>query len=167
MKKAKIFNLILLGPVAQYVVLLEEVDGTRLVPIWVGPAEGNAIALGLEGEKTPRPMTHDLMKNIFDTIGAKLQKIIISDLKDDSYYAIIELKLDEKTYEIDARPSDSMALAIRTKTPIFIDEKVLEKCPVIMKPISDDEVEKFKEQLKNIKPEDFFKKLNNPPQQNP
>lgn len=112
-------------------------------------------------------MTHDLMKNIFDTIGAKLQKIIISDLKDDSYYAIIELKLDEKTYEIDARPSDSMALAIRTKTPIFIDEKVLEKCPVIMKPISDDEVEKFKEQLKNIKPEDFFKKLNNPPQQNP
>ncbi len=158
-KAAKIYSLIFIPPLAQYVVTLEEVDGTRLVPIWIGITEGNAIAMVLQGEKFHRPLTHDLMANILRDVGAKVEKIVISDLKENAYYATITIKQNGKTYEIDSRPSDAMALAVRTNSPIFIDEIVLKLCPVISKPITEDEVKKFKEELKNLRPEDFFKKL--------
>lgn len=159
LKPAKIYSLIFIPPLAQYMVTLEEVDGTRLVPIWIGINEGNAIAMVLQGEKFHRPLTHDLLANILKDVGAKIEKIVISDLKENAYYALITIKQNSKTYEIDSRPSDAMALAVRVNCPIFIDEKVLKLCPVINKPISDDDVKKFKEELKNLRPEDFFKKL--------
>lgn len=159
LKPARIYSLIFIPPLAQYVVTLEEVDGTRLVPIWIGITEGNAIAMVIQGQKFHRPLTHDLMANIIKDVGAEVERIVISDLKENAYYATITIKQNGKTYEIDSRPSDAMALAVRTKSPIFIDEKVFKLCPVINKPITDDEVKKFKEELKGLRPEDFFKRL--------
>ncbi len=157
LKEAKIFSLVLIPLLGQYVVTLEEVGGQRLIPIWIGVNEGNAIGLRLQGEQLPRPMTHDLITNILSSLGVKVERIVVTDLKDGTYYAAIVLNSGARRFEIDSRPSDAMALAVRTTTPIFIDEKVLKKCPVIMKPISDEEVEKFKQNLQALKPEDFFK----------
>ena len=159
MKEAKISSLVSLFPLPQYVVVLEDIDKTKLVPIWIGVNEGNAIALEMQGEKFPRPMTHDLMINILQHFNAKIEKIVISDLKENSYYALIYVKFNGKIVPIDARPSDSLALAVRAHCPIFIDEKVLKKCPQFNGPISETDVEKFKESLKSMTPEEFFKKL--------
>ena len=158
-KEAKIFSLVLIPLLGQYVLTLEESGGQRLVPIWIGVNEGNAIGLKLQDEQLPRPMTHDLMNNIFKTLGVKVERILISDLRDGTYYAVISLTAGTRRYEIDARPSDALALAVRSGTSIFVGEKVLKKCPVIMKPISEEEAEKFKQNLQNLKPEDFFKGL--------
>ncbi len=163
LKEAKIFSLVLIPLLGQYVVTLEELEGQRLVPIWIGVNEGNAIGLKLQEEQLPRPMTHDLMFNSFKTLGVKVERIVITDLKEGTYYAVITLANGSRRYDIDARPSDAMALAVRAATPIFLDEKVLKKCPVIMKPISEDEVEKFKDDLQGLKPEDFFKGLEGKP----
>lgn len=158
-KEAKIFSLVLIPLLGQYVLTLEEVGGQRLVPIWIGVNEGNAIGLKLQDEHLPRPMTHDLMGNMLKQLGVKVERITVSDLRNGTYYAVITLNNGARRYDIDARPSDAMALAVRTNTPIFVDEKVLKKCPVIMKPISEEEVAKFKDHLQNLKPEDFFKGL--------
>ncbi len=169
-KEAKIASIMPLFPLPQYVVVLEDVEKTRLVPIWIGVNEGNAIALALQGEKFPRPLTHDLIVNLLKTMNATVEKIVISDLKDNSYYAIIHLKIDGKILEIDARPSDSLAIAVRTHSPIYIDETVLAKCPPISTgPISKDEIDKFKDELKTMAPEEFFKRLEEAPpvEQNP
>ena len=162
-KEAKIFSLVLIPLLGQYVLTLEEVGGQRLVPIWIGVNEGNAIGLKLQDEHLPRPMTHDLMGNMLKQLGVKVERITVSDLRNGTYYAVITLNNGTRRYDIDSRPSDAMALAVRTNTPIFVDEKVLKKCPVIMKPISEDEVEKFKLNLQNLKPEDFFKGLESGP----
>jgi len=157
LKEAKIFSLVLIPLLGQYVLTLEELGGQRLVPIWIGVNEGNAIGLKLQEEQLPRPMTHDLMSNMLKSLVVKLERIVISDLREGTYYAALTLAQGSRRYEIDARPSDALALAVRSRTPIYLDEKVLKKCPLIMKPISEDEVEKFKTHLQNLKPEDFFK----------
>ena len=166
-KEAKIFSLVLIPLLGQYVLTLEEVGGQRLVPIWIGVNEGNAIGLKLQDEHLPRPMTHDLMGSMLKQLGVKVERITISDLRNGTYYAVITLNNGARRCEIDSRPSDAMALAVRTNTPIFVDEKVLKKCPVIMKPISEEEVEKFKQNLQNLKPEDFFKGLEDKPGKEP
>jgi len=159
MKQATISSLVSLFPLPQYVVVLEDAEKTRLVPIWIGVNEGNAIALEMNGEKFPRPLTHDLMVNMLELLGAKIEQVVITDIKDNSYFAEIVVKSGDKTLKIDARPSDSLALAVRVKCPIFINQTVLEKCPTIDKPITQDEVEKFKDDLKHMSPEDFFRRL--------
>lgn len=158
-KEARIFSLVLIPLLGQYVVTLEEVGGQRLIPIWIGINEGNAIGLKLQGEALPRPMTHDLMATLLGELHAKIERVVVIDLKDGTYYAVIEMAGEGKKLIIDCRPSDAMALAVRTNSPIFVDEKVWKKCPVIMKPITDDEVDKFKQELQHMKPEDFFKGL--------
>lgn len=168
LKEAKIFSLVLIPLLGQYVVTLEEVGGQRLIPIWIGVNEGNAIGLKLQGEQLPRPMTHDLIFVMLNAVGVKVERVVVTDLKDGTYYATITLAAGTRRFEIDSRPSDAMALAVRTASPIYVDEKVLKKCPVIMKPISDDEVEKFKKDLQGMKPEDFFKGFEeNPPSATP
>src|SRR3989338_8218148 len=143
-------------------------EKTRLVPIWIGVNEGNAIALELQGEKFPRPLTHDLIVNLLSALHASVEKVVVSDLKDNSYYALIHLKAGGKSLALDARPSDSLAIAVRTHCPIYIDEKVLKKCPVIEKPITKEEIDKFKDQLKDMTSEQFFKSLEEaPPVQEP
>ncbi len=163
MKEAKIVSVVSLFPLPQYVVVLEDVEKTRLVPIWIGVNEGNAIALELQGEKFPRPLTHDLIVNLITSLHASVEKVVVSDLKQNSYYALIHLKADGKSLVIDARPSDSLAIAVRIHCPIFIDEKVLKKCPVIEKPITKEEIDKFKDQLKNMTSDEFFKGLEETP----
>ena len=162
-KEAKISSVVSLFPLPQYVVVFEDLEKTRLVPIWIGVNEGNAIALEMQGEKFPRPLTHDLIVNILKDLGAEIEKIVVSDLKENSYYALIYIRYGGKTFEIDARPSDSLALAVRVHCPIFIDEKVLNKCPQIEGPITQSEIEKFKEDLKKMSPEEFFKSLEEAP----
>ncbi len=157
MKEFKIFSLMLIPMPSQYVVYLEEVDGTRLIPIWIGVNEGNAIVYKLQDEKLPRPMTHDLLANIVQTVDMRVEKVTVSDLKDNTYYAVIDMWNGKQKYEIDSRPSDAIALAVRTESPIYVSQAVLDKCPVIRKPISDDEVEDFKKEIQELRPEDFFK----------
>lgn len=159
MKKAKINSLMLIPQIGQYVIVLEAIENQRLVPIWIGASEGSSIALQLQGAELPRPITHDLIVNLLKMFQVKIAKVVISDLKDNTYYAIIAAENQGKNYEIDSRPSDAIAIAVRTQTPIFIDEKVLEKCPKIDRPITDEDIEKFKTELQNMSPEDFFKKL--------
>ena len=162
-KEAKIVSVVSLFPLPQYVVVLEDVEKTRLVPIWIGVNEGNAIALEMQGEKFPRPLTHDLIVNILGALNTQIKKVVISDLKENSYYALIYIQQNGKTIPMDARPSDSLALAVRTHCPIYIDEKVLKKCPKIVNPITKEEIEKFKDVLKTMSPEDFFKSLEEAP----
>lgn len=159
MKPAKIYSLIFIPPLAQYVVTLEEIDGSRLIPIWIGMSEGTSIAMALEGEKFKRPLTHDLMIDLIKALGGLIEKIVISDLKENAYYAVIVLKQGGKTVGIDSRPSDAVALAVRTGVPIFIEERVLEICPIINKPISETEVKNFEKEIESLRPEEFFKRL--------
>lgn len=147
-------------------VVLEEMDGPRLIPIWIGPAEGNSIAMFLNRIQLPRPMTHDLMISLLDSLEVKISKVVITDLKDSTFYASIFLKKDgNEIQEIDARPSDSIALALRSSAPLFVDETVFEKCEPLLKPISKEEVEDFKKKLATLKPEDIFKDIQKPPEE--
>lgn len=163
MKEAKIASLVSLFPLPQYVVVLEDVSRTHLVPIWIGVNEGNAIALEMNGEKFPRPLTHDLMVNMLHELGATVSQITITDIKENSYYAEIRIAYEGKEHVIDARPSDSLALAVRIKCPIFIADEVLNKCPQVERPITTEEVDRFKEELKTLSPDEFFRKLESTP----
>ncbi len=162
-KEARIVSIVSLFPSPQYVVVLEDVEKTKLVPIWIGIYEGNAIALELQGEKFPRPLTHDLIVNLLAATGAIVEKVVVNDLKNNSYYALIYLKIAGASISIDARPSDSLALAVRIHCPIYIDEKVLKKCPAIDHPITQEEIDRFKNDLKTMTPEQFFKSLEDSP----
>ena len=128
-----------------YIVVLE--DDTRTLPIWVGIPEANAIALELEKVLTPRPMTHDLIRNILESLNVSVQKIVVSDLRDNTYFATITLGRNGESVEVDSRPSDAIALALRTASPIYVDEVVLRM----------QSIESLDEWLKNVKPEDFGK----------
>jgi len=136
------------------VILVDEFE-ERVLPIWIGFFEANAIALAIEGLEPPRPMTHDLMKDILQNLKAKMISIYIDDLRDSTYYARLNLETSAGVIDIDARPSDAIALALRIKAPIYVAEKVLMGATVSDKPIDEEEVQKHKESLKNIKPEDF------------
>lgn len=158
-KEARIYSLV--QELGQCIVVIEEVNGPHLIPIWIGIFEGSAIAAQLIGEKFPRPMTHDLMINIMKEMNVAIEKVTITDLRDNSYYAEIVVKQNGRAWIIDSRPSDAMALAVRVQCPIFIEEKVLKKCPEMLKPISKDEAEKLKKELQTMTPEDFFRGLKN------
>src|SRR5579862_3125145 len=148
MKEAKIFSLAQV--VDRCIVVIEEIGGPRLVPIWIGIFEGGAIAAELTGQEPPRPMTHDLMTQILKSTHVAMEKIVITDLRDNTYFAEIYLRNNGSTTVIDARPSDALALAVRTHCPMYVSEAVFTKCPELLKPISEDEVKKFKEELKNM-----------------
>jgi bifunctional DNase/RNase len=112
------------------VVVLKETQGSGVLPIWVGIYEANAIALEIEKVQTPRPMTHDLLKNVFLGLEVRVQKIVVNDLKDDTFYALIWVERDGEMMTIDSRPSDALALALRMDCPIFVDEQVLKNSKV-------------------------------------
>jgi len=130
-----------------YIVILRDEDNADMLPIWVGKSEASAISFALEGIAAPRPMTHDLMKSVLDTVDAKVISVVVNDLKDNTYYAKIHLSHKDSEYAIDSRPSDAIALALRTSTPIFAQDEV------IRKQVSDD----LDHWLENLKPEDFGK----------
>ena len=116
----------------QRVVILKENDSDRYLPIWIGPAEADAIAVKLQGVTVPRPLTHDLLSSVIDTLGATINSIIVNDLRNDTFYAKIILNLDGGQVEVDSRPSDALALAVRAEVPIFADEEVLEKAGILL-----------------------------------
>ncbi|MFC1667873.1 bifunctional nuclease family protein [Chlamydiota bacterium] len=159
MKEVKIFSLLFFPPANQFVVTLVEESESRIIPIWIGIAEGNALHIKMKNIETPRPLTHDLLGSILDTAQFSIKRIVINDLKNSTYFASIELSSKRKKYSIDARPSDALVLAVGKNIPIFIRENVLKQCPVIPKPISQKDVDTFKEEMINMSPEDFFKKL--------
>lgn len=137
------------------VVVLKETQGTGILPIWVGVYEANAIALEIEKVQTPRPMTHDLLKNVLTGLDVRLQKVVVSELKDDTFYALIWMERDGQIISMDSRPSDALALALRLDCPIFVDEEVLKsskKAGVIAEKGSSDELRKW---LENLNDEDL------------
>jgi len=116
----------------QRVVILKEKMSERYLPIWIGPAEADAIAVRLQGVTVPRPLTHDLLRTIIDALGASIDFIIVSDLKNDTFYAKLILNIDGGKMEIDSRPSDALALAVRAEVPIYAEETVLDKAGIIL-----------------------------------
>jgi len=142
-------------PTNQPIVLLREKEGERYLPIWIGPSEAASIAMALQGVATPRPMTHDLMKTILDDLSVQVIQVVVSELRESTFYAVITLERAGERMEISARPSDAMALAVRTAVPIYAVDDVLEEASILIPGEEDEEVEKFREFLDNVTPEDF------------
>ena len=140
-------------PSNQPIVLLKEVDGIRYLPIWVGAAEATAIAFAQQGLTPPRPLTHDLIKNIIDNLGTSVDSVQITHLAHGVFYSKI---LMDKGVEVSARPSDSIALALRTGSPIYGTEDVFNSAGIEIPDQADDQVEAFREFLDQINPEDFL-----------
>jgi bifunctional DNase/RNase len=141
------------------IIILKDLEGNRALPIWVGFFEANAIALEIEKIATPRPMTHDLMKNLISDMKGKINHILVSELKDNTFYAEISMMSGGNTLKIDSRPSDAIALALRAKAPIYVNETVIEAAksldlPDISKTNTEDK-DQWKKWLDNIKPQDF------------
>jgi bifunctional DNase/RNase len=116
----------------QRVVILREKEAERYLPIWIGPAEADAIAVKLQDVTVPRPLTHDLLRNVVDALGAMVTSIIVCDLRNDTFYAKIMLSVNGEDMEIDSRPSDAIALAVRVKAPIYAEEAVLDKAGILL-----------------------------------
>src|SRR4026209_1719780 len=112
---------LMVDPINNKPIIIRDEDGRRVLPIWVGVFEANAIALQIENVTTPRPMTHDLLRNVIHDLKADIQKIVVSDLKDNTFYALIYLSVNGEAMAIDARPSDAIALALRARAPIFVE----------------------------------------------
>ena len=138
------------------VVILKDMDGSHYLPILIGPFEATAIALALEGAPVPRPLSHDLMRSILETLEANLEQVIIHDIKDSTFFAKLIVRSDGELQEIDARPSDGIALALRMQAPIYVSDKiVLEEATPEKKPIDESEMSRFKKFLDDLKPSDF------------
>jgi bifunctional DNase/RNase len=130
---------------SMYILLLKEVDGDGTLPIWIGKPEADSIALALGKVVTPRPLTHDLVKNIVDSLKVKVTKIIVTEILDNTYYALVCISDGKKETLVDSRPSDAVAVALRANSPIFVEDSIMERK-------SADELEEW---LKNLRPEDF------------
>jgi bifunctional DNase/RNase len=113
------------------IIILRDKDGQRVLPIWVGVFEANAIALQMENVSTPRPMTHDLLKNVISDLKADIEKIVVSDLRENTFYALIYLVVNGEAMAIDARPSDAIALALRARAPIFVEDSVIDHAKTV------------------------------------
>jgi len=138
------------------IVILKTPEGSDLLPIFVGLAEANAIAQQLEGSVAPRPMTHDLLANMIDALRAKIRRVEITDLKDNTFFALIHLERDGKDLAIDSRPSDAMALALRAKVPIFVEESVLQRSAATRENDGQvDEAERLRRWLETVDPEEL------------
>jgi uncharacterized protein len=141
------------------VVLLVDQAETLALPIWIGTPEAQSIALELQGVRMPRPMTHDLIRQILGQLSVSVDRIVVTDIQNGTYFAEIHLKSNGNDVVIDSRPSDAIALALRTEAPIFVEEKVATGAISLKKAFDEHEVEEFKKFLENVKPQDFEKRL--------
>jgi len=139
------------------IVILKDTGSQLFLPIWIGVPEAKAIAIRIEGVELPRPMTHDLLRSVFETLGARIDRIVISDLKDNTFFALIHLLRQGETLTVDARPSDAIALALRTDAPIFVRRTVMEKAQAVDLAAQVTDEEKLKKWLEEISPEDLGK----------
>jgi uncharacterized protein len=139
------------------IVILRDKDGQRVLPIWVGIFEANAIALQIENIATPRPMTHDLLRNVIQDLKASVQKIVVCDLQENTFYALIYLALDSGTVAIDARPSDAIALALRTRAPIFVEDAVIDHAKTVDFSSEKADADRLHKWLESLDPDDLGK----------
>ena len=142
----------------QPIVLLKTVDGNRFLPIWIGHPEAAAILMKLQGASTPRPMTHDLLSDMLGELEVECTRVAVTELRENTFYASINLRFGGRDLEIDSRPSDALALAVRSGAPIFAAEEVIEESAIEFEhEVEDTEevVDKFKEFLDEVTPEDF------------
>jgi uncharacterized protein len=137
------------------VVILKDLDGKRYLPILIGPFEATAIALALEGTQVPRPLSHDLMRTMLESMHATLEQIVIYDIKDSTFFAKLVVRQNGDTQEIDARPSDGIALALRMQAPIYVSDKIVLEETVTDKKAEAEEVLRFKKFIEEMKPGDF------------
>lgn len=136
------------------VVLLVDQSEAMALPIWIGQAEATAIAMELQGVKPPRPMTHDLLRSVLTELTVNVVRVVVTDVKDSTYYAEVHLANNGNSLVVDSRPSDAIALALRAEAPIFVSDKVAEQAIVLKKPL-DEEMEEFRKFLEKVKPSDF------------
>ena len=139
------------------IIILRDKDGQRVLPIWVGVYEANAIALQMENVTTPRPMTHDLLKNIIQDLRATIDKIVVSDLKENTFYALIHLTVNGEGMAIDARPSDAIALALRARAPIFVEDRVIDNAKTLDFAPEKGDTERLQKWLESLDPDDMGK----------
>jgi bifunctional DNase/RNase len=142
----------------QPIVLLKTAEGNKFLPIWIGHPEAAAILMRLQGASTPRPMTHDLFTEMLKELDARVTRIAVTELRDNTFYAMITLSVDGSEIEVDSRPSDAIALAVRADAPIFAADSVIEESAIEFEHEDvneDDVVEEFKRFLDEVKPEDF------------
>jgi uncharacterized protein len=135
------------------IIILRDKDGQRVLPIWVGVFEANAIALQMENVTTPRPMTHDLLKNVICDLKADIQKIVVSDLRENTFYALIYLSVNGEPVAVDARPSDAIALALRAQAPIFVEDRVIDHAKTVDFVPDKENSERLQKWLESLDPE--------------
>jgi bifunctional DNase/RNase len=142
----------------QPIVLLKTADGNKFLPIWIGHPEAAAILMKLQGASTPRPMTHDLVTDMLEKLEARVTRIAVTELRENTFYAVVTVAVDGSEIEIDSRPSDAIALAVRSDAPIFADDSVIDESAIEFEheDVNEEEVvEEFKKFLDEVKPEDF------------
>lgn len=139
------------------IIILRDTDGQRVLPIWVGVFEANAIALQIENVTTPRPMTHDLLRNVIHDLKADIQKVVVSDIKENTFYALIYLKVNGEDMAIDARPSDAIALALRAQAPIFVEDRVIDHAKTVDFAPEKGDSERLQKWLESLDPDDMGK----------
>jgi bifunctional DNase/RNase len=139
------------------IVILKDKDGERVLPIWVGIFEANAIALQIENIATPRPMTHDLLRNIITDLDGQVDRVVVSDLKDNTFFAIIHLTVKGEAVVVDARPSDAIALALRTRAPILVDETVIDNAKTVDFTSERADSDRLQKWLESLDPDDMGK----------
>ncbi len=142
-------------PANQPIVLLKEQEGERYLPIWIGAVEATAIAFGMQGIETVRPMTHDLMRDLLEGLNVSVERILVTELREGTFFAEIHMVSDGSKVTVSSRPSDAIALAVRMSIPIFAHPDVLEEAAIVVKDDEEQEVEKFREFLEQVTPEDF------------
>lgn len=155
--EVKINGLAVDAQAKSHVVILKEKEGERVLPIWIGPAEAQAIARELAGQRFPRPLTHDLLATIVEGLKAKVTRVVIADLRDNTFYAHLVIERDGEVVAIDARPSDSIAVALRTGADIFVNEKLLAEPGEQEEPTEEEKAQELRRFLENLDPEDFGK----------
>jgi uncharacterized protein len=149
---------LMLDPITNMpIIILSDQEGRRILPIWVGFFEANAIALQMENVATPRPMTHDLLKNIITGLNGTVKKILVNNLWDNTFYALIYVETNGELVAIDSRPSDAIALALRMKSPIFVEEEVIKKAKSIEYSHEGTDQESLQRWLENLRPEEMGK----------
>jgi len=137
------------------IVILKDAQSSAVLPIWVGLYEANAIALEVEKSTPPRPLTHDLLRNLIQGLNAQVQKVVVTELRDDTFYAVIWMEQNGETISLDARPSDALALALRSDCPIFVDEEVLRAAKVLPNPGDQATSQELRRWLENLGDEDL------------
>jgi bifunctional DNase/RNase len=139
------------------IIILRDEEGQNVLPIWVGVFEANAIALQIENVQTPRPMTHDLLKNVLDDLHASVDRVVVSELRENTFYALIHMRTEQMALAVDARPSDAIALALRTRSPIFVEERVIQNAKAVEPSKDPSDVARVQKWLEGLSDEELGK----------